>query len=320
MKRIVQIKEETKPKRKFLKFKKFISSKKITLFKKSPIEKEVPEIERTEEVEITEEITKEDQYHLAQFLKRETQIAEEAEALHINFQTEFQESMTRANIYLSITTEHHFIIGINFSNYPERPVLDIPPEIFELFDNDEEKFINNIPSYINWDSDNPERIIKIIGEIEIALMKKCRTKTGEIEKKPIDIIAIKEEKQKKVPEVIPEAIPEAVPVEIISLNHFQVVFYLLIMTATFSVLILGMIGINPLILIISIGGVMVYFYFDIDSKDEASDTSSTKEKTEQVEEISEEELQQRFEKETGKSAVWRGKVTKQYLQWKENIL
>ena len=44
LKRIVQIQEETKPKRKFLKFKKFISSKKITLIKKSPIEKEVPEI------------------------------------------------------------------------------------------------------------------------------------------------------------------------------------------------------------------------------------------------------------------------------------
>lgn len=36
----------------------------------------------------------------------------------------------------------------------------------------------------------------------------------------------------------------------------------------------------------------------------------------EIEEEDEEELMIRFEKETGKNAVWGGKVTKQYKTWK----
>ncbi|MFX0070948.1 MAG: hypothetical protein ACFFAO_07650, partial [Candidatus Hermodarchaeota archaeon] len=41
---------------------------------------------------------------------------------------------------------------------------------------------------------------------------------------------------------------------------------------------------------------------------------------ESTEEISEEELQSLYEKETGKNAVWRGKVTKGFLEWKAEKL
>jgi len=43
--------------------------------------------------------------------------------------------------------------------------------------------------------------------------------------------------------------------------------------------------------------------------------SSKKEKTE--EEPDAEEMQKQFEQETGKNAIWRGKVTRQYQEWKE---
>jgi DNA-directed RNA polymerase subunit A' len=46
--------------------------------------------------------------------------------------------------------------------------------------------------------------------------------------------------------------------------------------------------------------------------------SSTKEKPiEKEQPYSDEELQKLYEKETGKNALWRGKITKQYLEWKE---
>ncbi|MGV9141380.1 MAG: hypothetical protein ACOC1X_00415, partial [Promethearchaeota archaeon] len=45
-----------------------------------------------------------------------------------------------------------------------------------------------------------------------------------------------------------------------------------------------------------------------------------KEKSEKKEKgkLSEEEMQQLFEEETGKNAVWRGSLTKQYKEWKED--
>jgi len=42
----------------------------------------------------------------------------------------------------------------------------------------------------------------------------------------------------------------------------------------------------------------------------------TKEKPEKKE-FDEDSLKQQFEEETGKKAVWRGKETKTYLEWKE---
>ena len=40
-------------------------------------------------------------------------------------------------------------------------------------------------------------------------------------------------------------------------------------------------------------------------------------KEEKKQDISEEELRELYNKETGKNAEWRGKITKGYLDWKE---
>lgn len=41
--------------------------------------------------------------------------------------------------------------------------------------------------------------------------------------------------------------------------------------------------------------------------------------TKNVVNLSEEQLMEKFHEETGKNAIWRGNVTKQYLEWKERL-
>jgi hypothetical protein len=53
-----------------------------------------------------------------------------------------------------------------------------------------------------------------------------------------------------------------------------------------------------------------------EEKKKAKETEKKEEKK-QEDELGEEELQKKFEEETGKNAVWRGKITQQYLDWKE---
>ena len=48
-------------------------------------------------------------------------------------------------------------------------------------------------------------------------------------------------------------------------------------------------------------------------------TDKIEDKKQIVEDLSEEQLMQLFEKETGKNAIWRGKITKNYLSWREII-
>ena len=52
------------------------------------------------------------------------------------------------------------------------------------------------------------------------------------------------------------------------LSKTQIIFYSIIVFATIIILIISMIGINPLILIIIIGVSIIYFYFDKDFEDD----------------------------------------------------
>ena len=54
-----------------------------------------------------------------------------------------------------------------------------------------------------------------------------------------------------------------------------------------------------------------------EEKEEKKEEKKEEPKKEPKGELSEEEMQQEFEDETGKNAVWRGKVTKQYKEWRE---
>ncbi len=124
----------------------------------------------------------------SQLIERESKLAEISQNLLYYFQTEFEDVITTAKIYLSITPEEHFIIGIDFSNYPRKPILNIPAEILELLDNNEQEFFRNIPSYVKWDSNNPKEIYELIWEIETFLINMYQVDIKEIENKAIEYI------------------------------------------------------------------------------------------------------------------------------------
>ncbi|MHA1291740.1 MAG: hypothetical protein ACTSQJ_03615 [Promethearchaeota archaeon] len=121
-------------------------------------------------------------------LLREIQFADEAKELMYFFQTDFEESITRARVYLSITLEDHFVIGVDFSNYPQRPILEIPSEIIKIFNGDKDLFLSNLPTYMNWDPENPKRIFELVTEIETVLINSFSADLNTILKKSVEYV------------------------------------------------------------------------------------------------------------------------------------
>ena len=149
------------------------------------IEKEsIPKEDGTTKVEVS----------TSELVDKEILIAGEAKDLMYYFQTEFIESVSNAKIYLSITLEDHFIIGINFYKYPERPILDIPTKVLVLFNNDLLKFYASLPVYLNWDIENPGRIYELVTEIETVLINMHNADVNTILQKSVELIDKKKEK------------------------------------------------------------------------------------------------------------------------------
>jgi len=121
----------------------------------------------------------------SKIINREVLIADEAQELMYYFPTDFEGSITDAKVYLSITVDAHFVIGIDYEDYPQRPKLEIPPSILELNNNNEGEFYEKIPSYINWDPDNPKRIFELMTEIETVLVNMYSADIDSITKKSI---------------------------------------------------------------------------------------------------------------------------------------
>ena len=65
-----------------------------------------------------------------------------------------------------------------------------------------------------------------------------------------------------------------------NLSKNQVIFYSLILAGTISIFILSMIGINPFILLIIIGIVIIYVYFDKDIQNTDAPNDNREIKTE----------------------------------------
>ncbi len=157
-----------------------------------PIEKEPTQIE--EESTQIEEGPPDVEVSTSELVDKEILIAGEAKDLMYHFQTEFIESVSNAKIYLSITLKDHFIIGINFYQYPERPILDIPTKVLELFNNDLLKFYASLPVYLNWDRENPGRIYELATEIETVLINVRNADVNTILQKSVELIDKKKEK------------------------------------------------------------------------------------------------------------------------------
>lgn len=71
-------------------------------------------------------------------------LAEELTLLMNEFQAEIvEEVISRVRVYLSISEEHNFIIGIDYSNFPEKPLLTYQDELKAIINPDELETIKN---------------------------------------------------------------------------------------------------------------------------------------------------------------------------------
>ena len=163
--------------------------------------KEAPPIEKEEAPPIEKEVV-EVKEETSQLIDKEVQFASEAKDLMYYFQTEFIDSITNALVYLSITLDEHFIIGIDFTAYPEKPKLNIPAKIIQLFDGDINKFWEKAISYSNWNSDTPKRIYELIIEIESILISIFQADVKTIEKKSVEYI---QKSKKSIQDLLKEA-------------------------------------------------------------------------------------------------------------------
>ena len=69
------------------------------------------------------------------------------------------------NVYLTITLEKTFIIGIDFNNYPKKPSITFPEEVINILGEPDK----NIELLKKWNPKSPPHIVEIIREIESKL-------------------------------------------------------------------------------------------------------------------------------------------------------
>jgi hypothetical protein len=101
-------------------------------------------------------------------IKKDAHIADEANKLLFEFQTEFSDLISKPKIYLSASVDDHFIFEIDFTNYPQKPKLTSPVQLQKLF---EVPFDTKSSLLTNWSPQKPVHIVEIFYEIESILMK-----------------------------------------------------------------------------------------------------------------------------------------------------
>jgi hypothetical protein len=88
-------------------------------------EKDEKKEEEIEIVKVEEEKEPEKPQPLVD-VDRDALLAEELNLLMNEFQTEIvEEVISRLRVYLAISAELNFIVGIDYSNYPEKPLLTV---------------------------------------------------------------------------------------------------------------------------------------------------------------------------------------------------
>ncbi|MHA1264577.1 MAG: hypothetical protein ACTSRS_05000 [Candidatus Helarchaeota archaeon] len=99
--------------------------------------------------------------------KKDALIADEAHRLMYEFQTEFPDKMSVAKVYISVSLDDHFIIEIDFSNYPQPPSLTFPSMLQKLFEVPIESKLSILQK---WNPQIPPHITEIFYEIERLLI------------------------------------------------------------------------------------------------------------------------------------------------------
>ncbi len=95
--------------------------------------------------------------------KHDAFIAEEAKRLMFEFQTEFSDYISKPKVYLSASLIDHFIFEVDFTNYPNKPLLRTPDSLQKLFT---VPFETKLSTLNNWSPQNPPHITEIFYEIE----------------------------------------------------------------------------------------------------------------------------------------------------------
>ena len=88
------------------------------------------------------------------------------------------EELADITVYLTITLSKTFLININFSTYPNKPLLKLPNEIKTLFGD----LYQSLATLKNWNKKNPPHVVDIIHELEKKLfsIKKIETELNKI--------------------------------------------------------------------------------------------------------------------------------------------
>ncbi|NVM55111.1 MAG: hypothetical protein HWN66_15505 [Candidatus Helarchaeota archaeon] len=95
--------------------------------------------------------------------ERDALLATEAQQVMNEYQTEIVNgSISRMRIYLSITIDKHYVLGIDYSNYPASPPMLTLQEAVKKVVGDP----SNFDIIKNWNAENPPHIAEIIREIE----------------------------------------------------------------------------------------------------------------------------------------------------------
>jgi len=111
-------------------------------------------------------------------IKKDAHIAEEANKLMFDFQTEYANYISKPKVYLSASIDDHFIFEIDFTNYPQKPKLDSPASLQKLF---EVPFDTKLSILNKWSPQNPPHIVEIFYEIEQILVKILQSEEAVIE-------------------------------------------------------------------------------------------------------------------------------------------
>jgi len=101
-------------------------------------------------------------------IKKDAHIADEANKLMFEFQTDLSDLISKPKVYLSASVDDHFIFDIDFTNYPQKPNLTSPAQLQKLF---EVPFENKLSILTNWSPQKPAHIVEIFYEVESLLMK-----------------------------------------------------------------------------------------------------------------------------------------------------
>ncbi|MHA1799391.1 MAG: hypothetical protein ACTSVY_13170 [Candidatus Helarchaeota archaeon] len=98
-------------------------------------------------------------------------LANELTFLMNEFQVEMVEGViSRVRIYISVSVELNFIIGIDYSLYPKKPLLTIQDELKQILDPE------TLDSMKNWKENGSSHVVDIVRELEAKLVSASKKK------------------------------------------------------------------------------------------------------------------------------------------------